>query len=315
MLIQSALAVSEPVGGLIRGYVVARILIAALSGAPLNALPGAVLAASPTPSPSLAATLTPSPTPGPSLTATPTPSPSTVSSDFVSALPTWLLIVLIALVALIVAGMFALTAYTLSAPRSTLKNLLGRRGRSAPPEKVSASLIADLARSARIGRRTTRTTLAIAGFSLLGVVVIAVFGLSGQGVRDLRNQVIASITTLVAAIAGFYFGAQTAAQGGEAETQPASTTANSPPGLEPGTGQPAFTVGNPGSYTPILTGTPGPTVTVSPQLPLDLKLDATTGTISGTPAAGTDGTYQITLTASNGTSPDATVPVTLTISP
>jgi hypothetical protein len=225
--------------------------------------------------------------------------------------------VLIVLVALIVVGMFALTAYTLSAPRSTLKNILGRGGKkpAPPPGKVSSGLITELAKSARIGRRTTRTTLAIAGFSLLGVVIIAVFGLSGQGVRDLRSEVIASVTTLVAAIAGFYFGAQTAAQGPESEAEPTSAKTSSPPGLEPGAGKPTFTVGQAGSYTPTLTGTPSPTVTVSPPLPPKLGLDPTTGTISGIPDAGTDGDHPITLTASNGISPDATLPVTLTISP
>lgn len=289
------------------------VMIAALSRAALKALRDAVLTATPTPSPTLTATATPSPTPSPSLTPTPTPSPSTVSSDFVSALPTWLMIVLIALVTLIVVGMFALTAYTLSAPRSTLKNMLGIGRRKVPPQdKISAQLITELATSARIGRRTTRTTLAIAGFSLLGLVIIAVFGLSGQGVRDLRNQVIASITTLIAAIAGFYFGAQSAAQGAESEPQPARVK---PPGLEPGTGQPTFTVGQPGSYAPTLTGTPSPTVTVSPALPPDLELDAATGRISGIPAKGADGTHQVTLTASNGITPDATMSVTLTINP
>ena len=143
------------------------------------------------------------------LAATPSPSPSVVSSDSVSALPNWLLISLLALVALIVVAAFALAAYNLSASRSPLRRLLGRRRR---PE--DSALIATLATSARPSPATgtTRTTLAIVGFSLLGVAVIAVFGLSGQGVRDLRSQVVAAITTLVAAIAGFYFGTR-AAQG------------------------------------------------------------------------------------------------------
>ena len=156
------------------------------------------------------------------LAATPSPSPSTVSSDFASALPTWLLITLSALVALIVVAMFALTAYNLSAPRSPLKRLLTARKPQDP------ELIKTLATSARVGTRTTRTTLAIAGFSLLGVAVVAVFGLSGQGVRDLRSQVVAAVTTLVAAIAGFYFGtraAESPAAGGEPTTAAAAAPA------------------------------------------------------------------------------------------
>src|ERR1700691_1583097 len=131
---------------------------------------------------------------------TPSPSPSIVSSDYVSALPGWLLVALLGVVTLVIVAGFALTAYSLSAPRSTLKNILGRSeakrpwniwdvfGRrpssqgdgvaprkeklnKPPPELVTAQLIKTLATSARSGRRTTRTTLAIVGFSLLGVVV------------------------------------------------------------------------------------------------------------------------------------------------
>jgi hypothetical protein len=170
-------------------------------------------------------------------------------------------------------------------------------------------LIKALATAARSGKRTTRTTLAIVGFSLLGVVVIAIFGLSGQGVRDLRSQVIAAVTTLVATIAGFYFGAETArnqgAQGGPA---------NSAPTLKPDPNNPAFTVGQAGSYTPVLTGTPAATVSVSPAtLPAGLQINPATGMISGTPAQGTDKTYDITLIAHNGISPDAILPVNLVI--
>src|SRR2546429_63528 len=77
--------------------------------------------------------------------------------------------------------------------------------------------------------------LGIAGFWLLGVAVVAVFGLSGQGVRDLRSQVVAAVTTLVAAIAGFYFGtraAESPAAGGEPTNAAAaapSVTGVSPP--------------------------------------------------------------------------------------
>ena len=46
----------------------------------------------------------------------------------------------------------------------------------------------------------------MAGVSLLGVLLVAVFALSGTGVRDLRSQVVAAVSTLVAAIVGFYFG-------------------------------------------------------------------------------------------------------------
>jgi Putative Ig domain len=171
-------------------------------------------------------------------------------------------------------------------------------------------LVRTLATSARSGKRTTRTTLAIVGFSLLGVVVVAIFGLSGQGVRDLRSQVIAAITTLVATIAGFYFGAD-AAQNAGGQGGPAAVA----PGLLADPTNPAFVVGRPGTYTPKVTGTPPPTVSLSQgTLPSSLQLNPATGVISGTPASGTENTYAIMLTAANGIVPDATLPLTLTVS-
>lgn len=137
-----------------------------------------------------------------------------------AALPSWLLVALLCLVGLVVLAMFVLTAYSLSAPRSTLKNVLGRnglfrRGQRGQQAATSDKLVKQLALAARVGKRTTRTTLAIGAFALLGVVVIAIFGASGQGVRDLRSQAVAAVTTLAATIAGFYFGAQTASDKSE----------------------------------------------------------------------------------------------------
>jgi hypothetical protein len=270
--------------------------------------------------------------------ATPSPSPSIISSDYASALPSWLLVALLSVVTLVIVAGFALTAYSLSAPRSTLKNIIGRGSTTrpwniwdlfgrrpsqgsgpapmkaeptlSPPEgTVTAQLVKSLATSARSGRRTTRTTLAIVGFSLLGVVVIGIFGLSGQGVRDLRGQVIAAVTTLVATIAGFYFGAETARNQG---SQAGPT--GSAPVFKHDPKDPGFVVGYPGIYTPILTGTPAPTVSlIQGTLPAGLQMDSHTGVISGTPAPGTAGAYTVTLTAKNGISPDVTLPLTLTV--
>jgi hypothetical protein len=151
--------------------------------------------------------------------------------------------------------------------------------------------------------------LAIIGFSLLGVLLIAIFGLSGQGVRDLRSQVIAAVTTLVATIAGFYFGAETARKQG---SQAGPT--GSAPVFKPDPKDPGFVVGFPGTYTPTLTGTPAPTVSViQGALPAGLQLNPHTGVISGTPASDTAGQHGVTLTAKNGISPDVTLPLTLTV--
>jgi probable HAF family extracellular repeat protein len=61
------------------------------------------------------------------------------------------------------------------------------------------------------------------------------------------------------------------------------------------------------------TGVPAPTFSVSTQLPGGLSLNSATGVLSGTPVAGTGGTYTLTVTATNGVSPDAAQTFTLTI--
>jgi uncharacterized repeat protein (TIGR01451 family) len=74
-----------------------------------------------------------------------------------------------------------------------------------------------------------------------------------------------------------------------------------------------FTVGAAGSFTVIATGSPAPTVSASGTLPSGVTFNASTGILSGTPTAGTGGTYNITFTAHNGAGPDATQNFTLTV--
>jgi len=90
---------------------------------------------------------------------------------------------------------------------------------------------------------------------------------------------------------------------------------------------PTYTVGASGTYTYSATGYPGtPTISISSGvLPTGLTLGApvhttnshgdvtTTRTLSGTPAAGTGGTYPIGLVAGNGTLPDATLTVNVIV--
>jgi amino acid transporter len=132
-------------------------------------------------------------------------------------------VTLFALVVLIILAMFVLTAYCLMAPGSILRSVLGQnrfpKTKTDASPNVTPKLVNKLAISARESKHTTRTTLAVAGFSLLGVVIIATLGLSGEGVRDLRSQVAAAVTTLAAAIAGFYFGSQTATGGSGNQSQ------------------------------------------------------------------------------------------------
>src|SRR5271157_6352118 len=61
-----------------------------------------------------------------------------------------------------------------------------------------------------------------------------------------------------------------------------------------------FTVGSPGTFTVTTTGfTPSATLTKSGTLPSGVTFNAATGVLSGTPAAGTAGTYPLTFTAVN----------------
>ena len=78
-----------------------------------------------------------------------------------------------------------------------------------------------------------------------------------------------------------------------------------------------FVVGSAGNFAITATGRPQPQITMTGSLPLGVTFTPGTGSasISGTPAAGTDGTYQVTFTAANGVSPNATQQFTLTVNP
>ena len=74
-----------------------------------------------------------------------------------------------------------------------------------------------------------------------------------------------------------------------------------------------FTVGTAETFTITATGDPTPSLTLTGTLPSGVTFDSTTGVLSGTPAGGTSGTYPLTITASNGVSPDATQNFILTV--
>jgi large repetitive protein len=74
-----------------------------------------------------------------------------------------------------------------------------------------------------------------------------------------------------------------------------------------------FTVGTAGSFTIKATGFPAPIFTETGALPNGVTLNATTGVLSGTPAAGTGGVYKFTICACNGVLPDATQSFTLSV--
>ena len=77
-----------------------------------------------------------------------------------------------------------------------------------------------------------------------------------------------------------------------------------------------FQVGAAGSFTVTTTGSPTPSITESGALPSGVTFHDNgngTGTLSGTPAAGTGGTYNISFTASNGVGSNATQNFTLRV--
>lgn len=94
------------------------------------------------------------------------------------------------------------------------------------------------------------------------------------------------------------------AAGGTVRTSPTFTSAAPAGGIE----------GSDYSFTLTTSGTPSATYAVtSGALPTGLTLDATTGTISGRPTVA--GTYTFTVTAANGTAPDAAATYSVVITP
>ncbi len=76
-----------------------------------------------------------------------------------------------------------------------------------------------------------------------------------------------------------------------------------------------FSVDAPSSFTVTATGFPAPTFSIiAGLLPDGIKLDATTGVISGIPFSGTSGVYPFTIQASNGVGTAATQKFTLNVS-
>jgi hypothetical protein len=118
--------------------------------------------------------------------------------------------------------------------------------------------------------------------------------------------------------AGTYDLVITAADGSIASTTQDFTLTVQPALSITSTGGSTFTVNTAGTFT-ITTQTllgGEPTLTYTGTLPSGVSFDNNgdgTGTLSGTPASGAGGVYPITITASNGTAPDATQSFTLTV--
>ena len=94
-------------------------------------------------------------------------------------------------------------------------------------------------------------------------------------------------------------------------TQSFTLTVDQPPAITSANNT-TFTVGTPGSFNVTATGYPAPTFTETGALPSGVTLSSA-GLLSGTPAVGTGGVYSFTITAKNGTLPNATQGFTLTV--
>ncbi|AKF07714.1 beta strand repeat-containing protein [Sandaracinus amylolyticus] len=99
---------------------------------------------------------------------------------------------------------------------------------------------------------------------------------------------------------------------GTVATQSFTLTIREAPALS-GAATATFTVGTNGTYAFTGAGYPIPTLALTGSLPSGLALDAAARRIQGTPAAGTGGTYPVTVTATNGVGADATLSVTVTV--
>lgn len=95
-------------------------------------------------------------------------------------------------------------------------------------------------------------------------------------------------------------------------TQSFTLTVNQPPAITSANAT-TFVVGTNGSFTLTKTGFPAPTLSQTGTLPGGVTFTAATGVLSGTPAAGTGGSYPISFKASNGVGSDAVQSFTLTV--
>ncbi len=118
--------------------------------------------------------------------------------------------------------------------------------------------------------------------------------------------------TPAAGTGGTYPIVVTATNSVSSHTQNFTLTVDQAPAITTSPTSTTFTVGTPGSFTMTATGFPTPTFTESGALPKNVTLTSA-GVLSGTPAAGTGGTYSITVTATNSVS-SATQAFTLTVS-
>ena len=113
--------------------------------------------------------------------------------------------------------------------------------------------------------------------------------------------------------AGTFSGVVDAANGvGSAATETFAIVIDQGPAFT-STSSATFVVGSASEFTVSDTGVPGPTLSESGGLPSGLTFNTAAGILSGTPASGAGGTYNLVFTVSNGAGACATQNFTLTI--
>ena len=139
---------------------------------------------------------------------------------------------------------------------------------------------------------------------------------SGVSFHDNGNGTGTLGGTPAAGTGGGYSISFTASNGsGSNATQPFTLTVDQAPAITSASGA-TFVVGTNGTFTVTATGFPTPSIVEMGAPPSGVTFHDNgdgTGTLSGTPAAGTGGGYNITFTASNGVGSNATQPFTLTV--
>ncbi len=144
------------------------------------------------------------------------------------------------------------------------------------------------------------------GSTTLGTVVID--GTTNDVVNDIGRFGNAAVD----AATGSVYETASASDPGLWVITPSAADAMSPIIETPPSSTFTFTIGTAGSFTFSVSALPAATFSETGQLPSGITLSSL-GILSGTAAAGTAGSYPITITASNGVAPDYSEPFTLEV--
>jgi choice-of-anchor C domain-containing protein len=166
------------------------------------------------------------------------------------------------------------------------------------------------------GPATGESTVTISGTGFTGATAVGFGGEPASSFTVVSDTEIQAVAP--AAMAGNVDVEVVTPAGGSAQSQADQYTYDSV-GTAPvitSADSTTLTAGASGSFTVTTTGDPAAAITERGTLPSGVTFTDNgdgTATLSGTPAAGTGGTYPLTITASNGTVPDAAQSFTLTV--